>query len=62
MTIAQYTAKFIKLAKFTSKLVENEETQARKFQMGLRAKIRKDMVPFKLITYGEIANTTLIIE
>ena len=45
MTVSQYEVKFNELAKFTPKLVEDEETRVHKFQMGLRAEIGKGVVP-----------------
>ena len=39
MTVAQYEVKFNELAKFASKLAEDEGTRVHKFQMDLRVGI-----------------------
>ena len=41
MTVAEYEIKFIELAKFVLRLVEDEHDQVHKFEIGLRTKIRK---------------------
>ena len=35
-TVDEYAAKFLRLSRFTLYMVTNEETQARRFQQGLR--------------------------
>ena len=41
MSMTEYEAKFIELAKFTPRLVDGEQERVHKFDMGLRTKIRK---------------------
>ena len=41
MSVTEYEAKFIELAKFASRLVDGEQEHVHKFEMGLRTKIRK---------------------
>ena len=62
MTVAQYEAKFNEFAKFASELVEDEGTRVHKFQIDLRAEIRKGVAPLQLMTYADIVNTALIVE
>lgn len=50
MIVAQYEARLNEFAKFAPKLVDEEVTWAHKFQIGLRAEIKKAMAPFKLAT------------
>lgn len=50
MTIAQYKANFNEPSKFCPNAVDDEETQAYKFQIGLRAEISKGVAPLQLTT------------
>ena len=62
MIVIHHEAKFNELAKFAPKLVEDEGTRVHKFQMGLRAEIRKGVAPLQLTTYADMMNTVLIVE
>ena len=62
MSVTEYEAKFIELAKFTSRLVDGEQEWVHKCEMGLRTKIQKQVVPYELTTYVDMVNKTLIIK
>lgn len=62
ITIVEYEAKFTVLDKFIQRFVEDEHDHVHKFEMGLRTKIRKQVVPYELTIYADVVNKTLIIE
>ncbi|GKV24856.1 hypothetical protein SLEP1_g34408 [Rubroshorea leprosula] len=62
MTVDEYQAKFSSLMKFAPHLVNDEVRKARKFQRGLKAPIRKKVVPQMLKTYDKVLATAQIIE
>ena len=62
MTAAEYEAKFMELAKFVLRLVEDERDWVHKFEMKLRTEIKKQIMPYELIIYADVENRTLIIE
>ena len=61
-TVAEYEARFARLAKFAPDLVATEESQARCFEEGLRASIRQVVIPFEITTYSGAVNKALLVE
>lgn len=49
MIVIEYEAKFMELAKFVSRLVKKEHDRVYKLERELKTKIRKKVVPYKLI-------------
>ncbi|XP_075665441.1 uncharacterized protein LOC142635113 [Castanea sativa] len=62
MTVAQYESEFSKLAKFTPTMVVDEETKARRFEDGLRFRIKQRVVPFELTTFRAVVSKALLVE
>ena len=62
MTIAQYEAEFSRLAKSAPTMVVDEETKARRFEDGLRFRIKQGVVPFELTTFRAVVSKALLVE
>ena len=62
MIVAQYEAEFSRLAKFAPKMVVDEEAKARRFEDGLRFRIKQGVVPFKLTTFRAVVSKALLVE
>ena len=62
MTVAQYEAEFSRLAKFAPTMVVDEETRARRFEDGLRFRIKQGVVPFELTTFRAVVSKALLVE
>ena len=43
-------------------MVVNEETKARRFEDGLRFRIKQGVVPFKLTTFRAVVSKALLVE
>ncbi|XP_047307490.1 uncharacterized protein LOC124911039 [Impatiens glandulifera] len=56
MTVTEYQARFVELAKFAQSWMGSEITKARKFEMGLSPHIRQVVVPFELNTFIEVVD------
>ncbi|XP_047312468.1 uncharacterized protein LOC124915721 [Impatiens glandulifera] len=62
MTITEYQARFVELAKFAQPWMGSEITKARKFEMGLSPHIRQVMVPFEINTFIEVVDKARLVE
>ena len=62
MTVAHYEAEFSRLAKFAPTMVVDEETKARRFEDGLRFRIKQGVMPFKLTTFRVVVSKALLVE
>ena len=62
LTVNQYEAKFAKLARFSPTLVADEDSKARRFEEGLRPRIKTQVMAFELTTYRVVVNKALLIE
>jgi hypothetical protein len=62
MTVSQYKAEFARLARFAPTLVEDEDSKARRFEEGLRPRIKTSVIAFELTTYRAVVNKALLIE
>ena len=58
----RYEAEFYRLAKFASTMVVDEETRARRFEDGLRFRIKQGFVPFELTTFKVVVSKALLVE
>ncbi|XP_028059676.1 uncharacterized protein LOC114263357 [Camellia sinensis] len=54
MTVAEYEAKFIELARFAPHMVDTDYKKARKFENGLRSDILERVNVLKLPTYVDV--------
>ena len=61
-TIAEYEAKFARLAHFAPHQVDTEEKKVDKFEMGLRPNIQRSVAPLKLQTYADLVDRAQIVE
>lgn len=62
MSVHQYAAKFIELARFAAYLIPDEEKKCRKFEQGLNEKIFERVVGFQLKNFTEMVNKAIIFE
>ena len=62
MTVAQYEAEFSKIANFAPTMVVDEVTKARRFEDGLRFRIKQGVVPFELTTFRAVVSKALLVE
>jgi hypothetical protein len=62
MTVSQYEAEFARLARFAPTLVADEDSKARRFEEGLRPRIKTSVIAFELTTYRAVVNKALLIE
>ena len=62
MSVTEYEIKFVELARFAPKLVNDERERVHKFKMGLKTKIWKQRISYELTTYMDVVNKALIIE
>ena len=62
MTVSQYEAEFARLARFAPTLVVDEDSKARRFEEGLRPRIKTFVIAFELTTYRALVNKALLIE
>jgi len=62
MMVDQYEAKFVKLFRFTPRLVENWEDEAKRFLNGLRSDIKGQLVPLNLKGYNELYKQVQLME
>ena len=60
MTVAQYEVEFSRLAKFDPITVVDEETKARRFEDGLRFRIKQGVVPFELTNFRAVVSKDLL--
>ena len=61
-SVAEYEAKFTELARFVPDYVCSEAQKARRFQQGLKPKIRSRVVALQLKTYPFVVQAALVIE
>ncbi|XP_047331544.1 uncharacterized protein LOC124935130 [Impatiens glandulifera] len=62
MTVSEYRAKFLELAKFAGRWIGDEVGKTRKFKMGLQPRIRQIVVPFHLNNFSGMVEKSLLIE
>ncbi|XP_028083299.1 uncharacterized protein LOC114284562 [Camellia sinensis] len=62
LTVAEYEAKFTKLARFTPHMVDTDYKKARKFEGGLSNDIQERVNILKLPTYVDVLNRALMSE
>ena len=62
MIVAQYEAEFSRLAKFAQTMVVDEEAKARRFENGLRFRIKQGVMPFELTTFRAVVSKALLVE
>ncbi|GFY85279.1 hypothetical protein Acr_04g0000170 [Actinidia rufa] len=62
MTIAEYEAALTNLVEYAPHLVATDEIRARRFEEGLRYKIKRVVRPMVLPTYTEVLDRAIIVE
>ncbi|KAG5566166.1 hypothetical protein RHGRI_001938 [Rhododendron griersonianum] len=62
MTVTAYEAEFTNLAEYAPHIVADENKKARKFEDGLKYKIRKVVRPIRLPTYADVVDRALLVE
>ncbi|KAL8110718.1 hypothetical protein AgCh_026455 [Apium graveolens] len=61
-SVAEYEAKFMELARLVPVYVSTEAQKAKRFQQGLKPKIRSGVVALQLKTYPSVVQVALVIE
>ncbi|XP_074323089.1 uncharacterized protein LOC141660031 [Apium graveolens] len=61
-SVADYEAKFTELARLAPRYVNTEIQKARRFQQGLKPKVRSGVVALQLKTYTSVVQAALVIE
>ena len=62
MSVADYEAEFTNLAEYAPHLLITEDMKARKFEEGLKFKIRKVIRPLQMPTYADVLDRAIIVE
>ena len=62
LSVAQYEAKFIELSRFAPDLVATDGVKARRFEKGLRPRIRAEVRPMQLVSYRDVVSKAKIVE
>ncbi|XP_030936189.1 uncharacterized protein LOC115961332 [Quercus lobata] len=60
--VLECSEEFSKLAKFALTMVVDEENKARRFEDGLRFRIKQGIVPFELTTFRAVVSKALLVE
>ncbi|KAL8088909.1 hypothetical protein AgCh_038612 [Apium graveolens] len=61
-SVAEYEAKFTELARLAPEYVNTEIQKARRFEQGLKPKVRSGVVALQLKTYTSVVQAALVIE
>jgi hypothetical protein len=61
-TVAQYAAEFVRLSKYAPGMATTESARARKFEEGLRIKIKQQVATLCLRTYRAVVDRAIIAE
>ena len=62
LTVTQYEAKFIELSRFAPELVATDYIKARRFEKGLKPRIRAGVRPMQLASYRDVVSKAKIVE
>jgi len=62
LTVDQYEAKFYESSRYAPRLIKDREEKAKRFLKGLRADIRKQLVPLNIRDYNEIYERAQLVE
>lgn len=62
MTVAQYKARFTQLVCFASLIVYDDNSRARRFEMGLRPAIRACLTALRMRNYAELVDHAMLVE
>ncbi|KAG5516046.1 hypothetical protein RHGRI_036930 [Rhododendron griersonianum] len=62
MTVTEYAARFTRLSRFATYIVDTEDKKAMKFEGGLKDDFKTQVKLLKLPTYAEVLDRALILE
>jgi hypothetical protein len=62
MTVEQYSARFMELARFAANLIPDEETKAERFENGLNPRIRERVVCLEIKDYARLVEVASLAE
>jgi hypothetical protein len=62
MTVEQYSARFMELARFAANLIPDEETKAERFENGLNPRIRERVICLEIKEYARLVEVTSLAE
>jgi hypothetical protein len=62
MTVEQYSARFMELARFAANLIPDEETKAERFENGLNPRIRERVICLEIKEYARLVEVASLAE
>jgi hypothetical protein len=62
MTVEQYSARFMELARFVANLISDEETKAERFENGLNPRIRERVICLEIKDYVRLVEVASLAE
>jgi hypothetical protein len=62
MTVEQYSAKFIELARFATNLIPDEESKAEQFENGLNLRIKERVICHDIKDYARLVEVSSLAE
>jgi len=62
MTVEQYSARFIELARFAANLIPDEESKAERFENGLNPRIRERVICLEIKDYARLVEVASLAE
>jgi hypothetical protein len=62
MTVEQYSARFMELARFAANLIPEEETKAERFENGLNPRIRERVICLEIKEYARLVEVASLVE
>jgi hypothetical protein len=62
MTVEQYSARFMELARFAANLIPDEETKAERFENGLNPRIRERVICLEIKDYARLVEVASLAE
>jgi hypothetical protein len=62
MTVEQYSARFMELARFTTNLIPDEESKAERFENGLNPRVKERVMCHEIKDYARLVEVASIAE
>jgi hypothetical protein len=62
LTVEQYSAKFMELARFALNLILDEETKTKRFLDGLHSRIKERVICLEIKDFTRLVNVALLVE
>jgi hypothetical protein len=62
MTVEQYSARFIELARFAANLIPDEESKTKRFENGLNPRIKEMVICLEIKDYARLVEVASLAE